>query len=120
MRRPHIPACAAPARARRRLESVLFQSVTAVKKMLSADQTCPCRKSVVILPDFIVEPLCLALNLLEVMLDYEGLLAASDVFSVLGNPFNVDNRCIYNSRQSRGRAVSLPAPWLYKVELNDL
>jgi hypothetical protein len=64
--------------------------------ILGATETCPCRKSVIVLPDFMVEPVVLAVNLLVgaagnmVTLDYEGLLAASDVFSVLGVPFNID------------------------------
>ena len=43
-----------------------------------------------------VKPVILAVNLLAgaagnmVSLDYEGLLAASDVFTVLGIPFNID------------------------------
>jgi hypothetical protein len=67
-----------------------------LKEMLIADQTCPCHKSVISLPDFMVEPVILAVNLLAgaagnmVTLDYEGLLAASDVLTVLGIPFNID------------------------------
>jgi hypothetical protein len=68
----------------------------AEKEMLSVDQTCPCRKSVVILSDFLVKPVILAVKLLVgaagymVTLDYKDLLAASDVFSVLGIFFHKD------------------------------
>ena len=61
-----------------------------LKEMLAATDTCPCTKPVIIMPDFKVEPVCLALSLLEeaagkeVTLEYEGLLPAGPVLTVLG------------------------------------
>jgi hypothetical protein len=71
-----------------------------LKEMLSADETCPCRKSVIILANFTVEPVCLALNLLEeaagkeVILEYECLLPAGPVLSVLGINFTLGSNDI--------------------------
>jgi hypothetical protein len=77
-------------------QRLLLHQAPHLKEMFDATDTCPYTKRVIMLPDFKVELVGIALSLLEeaagkeVMLDYEGLLPAGPVLTVLNVAFKID------------------------------